>query len=451
MGCARWPLAALLLFLLATVLEGVYVKRRSVFILWHNLKRQGAQLAMSEVAISLLKQDQFRVQARAFGGGGIRKLLESHGANVEVSGELSIWRRELETADVVFVNSIMLHQEILEIRKMRLTAPLIWCIHESNTKFLFEQMPTLAASAPVALRAADSVVFVSDAQMSEYKEILKEHDGGGDHGRFVRVYNGVDVAAVASYREKGDRASVRAALGLGVGTTVFITVGTPKRWKGQAGILAPLAAMVQREYDVHLLVVGASNKGSAYEKEIGILAAELGVQDRITLVKRGEQQHVFKHLLAADVYVCNSLTDSSPLGMIEAMSFELPVVSAAVNGIVEQVDDGSTGFLFPTVRVCGGGTVEAGGGNAAASVAGGAAQGSTASPQGSCGDGDAQWVSATLGEAMLNVLRMDRAARSAMGAAGAAKVRAEFSREQMAAKFHALVDVQMGDFALDLM
>jgi hypothetical protein len=48
-------------------------------------------------------------------------------------------------------------------------------------------------------------------------------------------------------------------------------------------------------------------------------------------------------------------------------------------------------------------------------------------------------------------LQLDRTARAALGAAGAAKVRAEFSLDQMATKFQALVEVQMGDFALGIL
>jgi glycosyltransferase involved in cell wall biosynthesis len=309
---------------------------------------------MSEVAVALMNKGSYVLNARSLADGDLRPLLESHGASVRVGTKLSDWRYELERADAIFVNTIMLHAELLEIRQMHLTAPLIWCIHESDTRTLFKQMPRLAVNAPLALRAADSVVFVSDAQYSEYKEVLKAHDGGDDHGRFVRIYNGVNTS-VEHYREEANRDTVRAELGIADEVTVLVTVGTPKRRKGQAGILAPMAQMVGQGHDVHLLIVGAMTRSggrATYEDEITSLAKELGLSDRVTLVRRGDQQHVFRHLLAADVYVCNSVVESFPLGILEAMLVELPVVATAINGIVEQVVDGQTGFLYTPSAVC---------------------------------------------------------------------------------------------------
>jgi glycosyltransferase involved in cell wall biosynthesis len=131
-----------------------------------------------------------------------------------------------------------------------------------------------------------------------------------------------------------------------------------------------------------------------YEDEITSLAKELGLSDRVTLVRRGDQQHVFRHLLAADVYVCNSVVESFPLGILEAMLVELPVVATAINGIVEQVVDGQTGFLYTPSAVCDE--------DEGARDNGGAEEGE----EGSCGgsiakvkDGNKQnWIAGSLGE-----------------------------------------------------
>lgn len=54
---------------------------------------------------------------------------------------------------------------------------------------------------------------------------------------------------------------------------------------------------------------------------------------------------------ASDVFVSTSAWEGHPLTVIEAMRAGLPVVSYAAGGIVEQVDEGSTGYLVPVAAL----------------------------------------------------------------------------------------------------
>ena len=54
----------------------------------------------------------------------------------------------------------------------------------------------------------------------------------------------------------------------------------------------------------------------------------------------------YDYYLISDVFVCTSLIESFPNVILEAMAFELPIVSTNVFGIPEQIQDGKHGILI---------------------------------------------------------------------------------------------------------
>lgn len=65
------------------------------------------------------------------------------------------------------------------------------------------------------------------------------------------------------------------------------------------------------------------------------------------IILASSQDNVVPFLQAMDVYVLPSLTETSSLSTMEAMSCEIPVIATPVGNIKEYVRDGETGFLFP--------------------------------------------------------------------------------------------------------
>jgi glycosyltransferase involved in cell wall biosynthesis len=48
-----------------------------------------------------------------------------------------------------------------------------------------------------------------------------------------------------------------------------------------------------------------------------------------------------------DIYVMSSILEGQPLALVEAMSYGCPIVTTAVGGIPELIDDGVNGLLCP--------------------------------------------------------------------------------------------------------
>jgi L-malate glycosyltransferase len=75
------------------------------------------------------------------------------------------------------------------------------------------------------------------------------------------------------------------------------------------------------------------------------LAERLGVADRVRFL--GRRDDVPQLLAAADVFALPSLYEGTSLAVLEAMAARRAVVSSAIGGTEEQIEDGRNGLLVP--------------------------------------------------------------------------------------------------------
>ena len=75
------------------------------------------------------------------------------------------------------------------------------------------------------------------------------------------------------------------------------------------------------------------------------LAMQLGVADRIHLAGHLKQAELGRYYAGADLLILPSVSEASPLAILEAMACGTPVVASRVGGIPAVVEDWKTGFL----------------------------------------------------------------------------------------------------------
>jgi glycosyltransferase involved in cell wall biosynthesis len=96
--------------------------------------------------------------------------------------------------------------------------------------------------------------------------------------------------------------------------------------------------------------VGQSCQG---DKVCMLAVGESGKPEKIAGVDfrfvqfQSDELRMAKYYQAADLYVHAARADTFPNTILEASACGLPVVASGVGGIVEQVDEGKTGFLVP--------------------------------------------------------------------------------------------------------
>jgi len=111
--------------------------------------------------------------------------------------------------------------------------------------------------------------------------------------------------------------------------------------KGVATFLEAAARVSKDSSGTRFLVVG---DGPLREELLG-LAGRLGIEDRVHFLGYRTDARALIGLL--DVLVVPSLTEGSPLIVLEAMAAGVPVVASAVGGIPDQARHGEEGFLVP--------------------------------------------------------------------------------------------------------
>jgi glycosyltransferase involved in cell wall biosynthesis len=173
---------------------------------------------------------------------------------------------------------------------------------------------------------ASTVVAVSRAQKRLWARLT------GSEERLVVVRNAVLRDEFAPAPTWQQRAEIR-----------LVTISRLVGYKRVADVVESVARLASQGISCRLDVFGDGPE----RPKLDLLAASLGVGDRITL--RGNVPHaaVLSCLRQADILVHASEDEPFGLAVLEGMASWLPVVAAAADGPKEIVDESVTGFLYP--------------------------------------------------------------------------------------------------------
>jgi glycosyltransferase involved in cell wall biosynthesis len=154
------------------------------------------------------------------------------------------------------------------------------------------------------------------------------------------IWNGapLDEFAPAGH-ERGAR--VRRELGLDEDAFVVGSIGRLNAQKGHRFLLDAAAPLCRSRAEVRVLVVGDGDlQGDLREQ-----AAGLGLAHRVVFA--GHRTDVPDLLAALDVFCISSLYEGTPLALFEAMAAGRTIVSTAVDGCREVLQDGENALLVP--------------------------------------------------------------------------------------------------------
>lgn len=161
-------------------------------------------------------------------------------------------------------------------------------------------------------------------------------DCGVRPANLLLLENAIDADDYARSRSVPE---AKTALGLPTTGLLIGAVGRLSDEKGFDILIRSIHALLQRGFDVRLVIVGEGGERANLERLIG----ELGLQDRVTLA--GWQADVRGYFEAMDVFALSSHREGLPNVVLEAMALEVPVVATRVNGVPRLVQDGRNGFL----------------------------------------------------------------------------------------------------------
>lgn len=111
--------------------------------------------------------------------------------------------------------------------------------------------------------------------------------------------------------------------------------------KGIKYLIEAGSLLLNESMPIRLLIIGEGPQ----KKEMEGLVKKANIGDNITFV--GFQSEIEEWLPAMDVFVLPSLTEGTPMSLLEAMAYGIPVVASAVGGVPQVIDSEQNGILVP--------------------------------------------------------------------------------------------------------
>jgi D-inositol-3-phosphate glycosyltransferase len=160
---------------------------------------------------------------------------------------------------------------------------------------------------------------------------------GVPRSRTAVVPCGVDITKFTPARRRAKRRD----------RTRIVTVGRLVPRKGFDTVIAALALLPKTE----LVIAGGPAKGKLGDcteaQALQAKARQLGVADRVRLTGQVVRQKMPGLLRSADAVVCVPWYEPFGIVPLEAMACGVPVVAAAVGGLMDTIVDRGTGLLVP--------------------------------------------------------------------------------------------------------
>ncbi|MFT7463577.1 MAG: UDP-glucose:(heptosyl)LPS alpha-1,3-glucosyltransferase, partial [Pseudohongiellaceae bacterium] len=163
---------------------------------------------------------------------------------------------------------------------------------------------------------------------------------GLSNERLTVVPNGVDLARFRPAVE-GERATMRQTWGVSLDDEVVLFLGTGFARKGLEATLRAVSQLVAQRPRLRLVVAGRDGRQAYWQQ----LATSLGLEDQVHWV--GSTSYPEEAYRGADVYALPTAYDPAANSTLEALASGLPVVTTAMNGAAEILEDGVHGSVLP--------------------------------------------------------------------------------------------------------
>ena len=318
----------------------------------HNLNLEGAPNSLFELMAGLRRRNVIEPIVISPHDGPLRSFYDkagittalisppdTRGINEFDSSIAAVARAFRESrAQIVHVNTLQAFWAVMAAQ--RASIPAIWNVRESEpweTYFDFLP-PELRSQVYRAFEYPYRIVFVAHATRQVWEPL-------NSHANFATIHNGLDLDRVRDRTANRDRQAIRASLRILPSEIAVVLLGTVCERKGQIDLVRALALLPQDLVPrSRFFIVG--DGPTHYSSLLHETAAKLSSDRAARLAIVPATDDPYRYFQAADIAVCCSRLESYPRVILEAMAFDLPIITTPVFGIAEQVQDQVNGFFY---------------------------------------------------------------------------------------------------------
>ena len=193
-----------------------------------------------------------------------------------------------------------------------------------------------------SLKACNQVVTVCNAFARDLE------NQGVRREKITVIPNGISTGFLSSAQPDGGRIEriareCRDRFGITPGDSVLLSIGRLSSEKGHRYLIDAVSHIARsgRHPNLKLLIAGAGPQEQSLNRQIHAA----GLKDSVKLI--GYHEDVRPLFLLADLFVLPSLSEGSPMVLLESMVSQVPIVTTNVGGIPEALTDRETALLVP--------------------------------------------------------------------------------------------------------
>ena len=157
------------------------------------------------------------------------------------------------------------------------------------------------------------------------------------------IPNGIDPP-----RTERSAADVAADLNIAPNSVIVAQIARLQPYKGQLALLEAASTVVQQFPNTVFVICGYpsfNQEGLDYQKRLHQIVAERRLEQNVRLISYpGSVGDIWP---LVHIHVHPTLLDSSPIALLEGMSFGKAAITTRIGGIHELVLDGETGIVLP--------------------------------------------------------------------------------------------------------
>lgn len=188
------------------------------------------------------------------------------------------------------------------------------------------------------LKYSDKVIAVSEGIKNDLKKSKIKDE------KIHVIQNTMKINEANKQIHFSKRMEKRNLLNIGDQKWVIGYVGRLSEEKGLKHLIEAAGILRQSGTQLTVLIIGEGPQ----EDELKNLVKEKGLED--TVIFTGFQMDIKNWLPAIDIFVLPSLTEGTPVSLLEAMGYGIPVVATAVGGVPQLITSGENGILVSPSR-----------------------------------------------------------------------------------------------------